>query len=236
MRKTTKYVLAVLVMSTAMSMWGCSGSADPRSSLQPKGLVLRVPVSKVIKPAERLQLDGYVDYGGSPGSVPAAIRKQDAAGFAWAVTPGGGAVDQSTQTFTATEPGIYTVTVKHLSFTATTQVKVEREFSGRYTGLMDWPKGAFGPWEFTVDAEGGVTGKFRWSGNGVASGDGTFVGSVSKDGSLSANGTARKQASKLVLDCTITGSITPGVANTAFTGRLAFSDGGGVEARATRQP
>lgn len=235
MRKTTKYVLAVLVMSTAMSMWGCSGSADPRSSLQPKGLVLRVPVSKVIKPAERLQLDGYVDYGGSLGSVPAAIRKQDAAGFAWAVTPGGGAVDQSTQTFTATEPGVYTVTVRHLSFTATTQVKVEREFSGRYTGLMDWTQGAFAPWEFTVDAEGGVTGKLRVSGNGVSA-DGTFVGSVSKDGSLSANGTVRKQGSKLVHDCTIKGSITQGVANTAFTGRLAFSDGSGVEARATRQP
>ena len=148
---------------------------------------------------------------------------------------GGGAVDQSTQTFTATEPGVYTVTVSHLSFTATTQVKVEHEFSGRYTGLMDWPKGVFGPWEFTVDAEGGVTGKLRWSGNGV-SGDGTFVGSVSKDGSLSAKGTTRKQGGKVVRDCTIKGSITQGVASTAFTGRLALPDGGGLEARATRQP
>jgi hypothetical protein len=209
MRGIRTWATVVVLVLAVATIPGCKGRKGPHPGLQPKRVVAWAPVSKPVAVGEGLQLDAYIDYGSSKGSVTSDIRAQDRRDIKWRVVQGGGTVNKDTWVFAATQPGSYDVFAEYGPLSSKTfKVRVRSKYAGTYRGTLTLPPAEGVRWGlatigFTVDDLGVVAGeynvRFNISGSsGSASAFGTLmISGVIKgtvvDGNL--EGTARSSFS-----------------------------------------
>jgi len=208
-----RYVALIAMTLLAATLAGCGCQDDPRLKLRITG-----PHEATVGTPVTLKATLIDNNERASALNPATV--------AWNAQPLDSSTISQDGVFTASKAGVYLVDADQSGVKADTfTITVTDGFAGTYKGVMSLSMGdqtAQIPFEFTVDAFGGVKGGFEHSWNRDAHIKATFAGTVADDGTMTTSGKATNSGDSGGVPFSSSGDITVNgkITGTTFTGGL----------------